>query len=439
MRCVIATLFAALILGTSRPARAGGVDNASSLRVCTFTVHAGEPIQAALRQAQPGSVICIAPGVYRESVGIYVSGTSEQPIVIKGIGGRPIIDGYYELPSGNNLDFSSDKLGCPGNMLVKNALYPTEQRQFYCSGYIPLVGIFGSNIIMENLEITRSTGIGIRVYSDKELFNIVIRNVYVHSVRLNGIDLHNVSQSKIEHNEVSENGNFAPFHRSARAMDWGGGVAAFGVHGAEFTANVIHNNWGDALVVDTNLGRSSDVRITNNVFYDNYSSNGVYAHAVRNVKVLGNLFYCSDHSDVFQWSSTLIAPSEAPFSFDIDTNDVVVSNNVFANCPNGGIVLWDTKHGTRTVSDVSLVNNTFVRNPHSITPSAREMSAFSRVRIDKNLVLDDREAAKVLVGGRNLIAPSAFQPGSVKLEWFRIKKSTGLGADIFRKSGAGLF
>lgn len=408
---------------------------------CSVTIHRGEAIQPALRKARPGDVFCIEPGVYHEQLVISVSGSASQLIVIRGSGGRPVIDGDYVLPHENTKDLSADKLGCPGTVRASQTAVaqPMELGRFFCAGYTPLVGVYASNVILENLEITRSTGSGLAVFSETGLSNIVIRNVYVHSVRLNGIDLHKVSHAKIDHNEVSDSGNFAPFRRPGKALNWGAGIGSFGVHNVEYTANVIHHNWGDALLVDSNTGRSSDVTISNNVFYNNYSSNGVYAHAVRNVVVRGNLFYCSPNSGVFSWSSTLIAPSESSYSQDIDTTNVMVSNNVYANCPGGAVVLWDTKHGSRSVSGVAVVNNTFFRVPKPISASGGELTGLKDLKIDKNLVLDDSQAITVLVGGRNLVTPQAFHPAAADPSWFKIRKYTGTGADFPGSGKAGLF
>jgi len=406
---------------------------------CTVTIHPGETIEPALRNAKPGNVVCIMPGVYHERLGIAMSGTEEKPIVIMGIGGRPVIDGAYLLPLEDNKDFSPGKLGCPGTILVPKGSDEAKQRIFQCTGYASLIGIYGSNIVLENIEVTKSTGPGVAAYSATSLSNVVIRNVYIHSVRQNGIDLHNVSHVKVDHNEVSDSGNFAPFERPGSSLNWGGGISSFGVHFAEFTANIIHNNWGDSLLVDANVGKSSDVVISNNIFYDNYSSNGVYAHAVKNVTIQNNLFYCTPGIQMHHWSSTLIAPTEASYSEDIDTNNVVVSNNVYANCPNAGIVLWDTKHGTREISGISVVNNTFIGDQDPITASGAQLNGLKHLKMEKNLIIDHRDAASTFVGGAYLKGPQSFQPGAVNATWFAIKNYKGVGADTSSFAAAGLF
>ncbi|MDR3576826.1 MAG: right-handed parallel beta-helix repeat-containing protein [Anaerolineaceae bacterium] len=392
-----------------------------------------------MKNAKPGYVVCIMPGTYHERLGIMMSGTEDKPIVIMGIGGRPVIDGSYLLPPENTKDFSPGKLGCPGTIIVPKVSSEQEGGQFLCTGYAALVGIYGSNIVLENIEVTRSTGPGVAAYSATGMSNLVIRNVYVHSVRQNGIDLHNVSHVKIDHNEVSDSGNFAPFHRPGAALEWGAGVSGFGVHFGEFTSNVIHNNWGDALLVDTNTGKSSDLSISGNIFYDNYSSNGVYAHAVKNVSVQNNLFYCSAGVEMSHWSSTLIAPAEAGYSEDIDTNNIVVSNNIYANCPNAGIVLWDTKHNARTISNVSIVNNTFLGEPNPKTASGGELSGFKGVTMSNNLKVEVPDATSTFAGSTFLTGQNFFAPGAVKASWFAIKHYKGVGADTSSFAAAGLF
>jgi hypothetical protein len=50
-------------------------------------------IQEAADRSQPGDLVSIAPGVYRESVNVPTSGTAPQPIVFRGSGAGAILDG----------------------------------------------------------------------------------------------------------------------------------------------------------------------------------------------------------------------------------------------------------------------------------------------------------------------------------------------------------
>jgi hypothetical protein len=48
----------------------------------------------------------------------------------------------------------------------------------------------------------------------------------------------------------------------------GSGIGAFASHSVSFVSNLIHDNWGDALLVDIDVGGSTDITVANNIFYD---------------------------------------------------------------------------------------------------------------------------------------------------------------------------
>lgn len=66
--------------------------------------HPLRTISAAVARAEPGTVIHVYPGVYRENVVVDVDGTAEDPIIIEGIrgasGAMPVITGNDLFPSG---------------------------------------------------------------------------------------------------------------------------------------------------------------------------------------------------------------------------------------------------------------------------------------------------------------------------------------------------
>lgn len=55
--------------------------------------HPLRTVQEAADRSQPGDLVSIAPGVYRESVSVPTSGTAAQPIVFRGGGAGAILDG----------------------------------------------------------------------------------------------------------------------------------------------------------------------------------------------------------------------------------------------------------------------------------------------------------------------------------------------------------
>jgi len=67
-------------------------------------------IQAAADLSQPGDLISIAPGVYRESVDVPTSGTADHPIVFRGSAPGAILDGADEAIA-NGVAWSNDGAG----------------------------------------------------------------------------------------------------------------------------------------------------------------------------------------------------------------------------------------------------------------------------------------------------------------------------------------
>jgi hypothetical protein len=102
-------------------------------------------------------------------------------------------------------------------------------------------------------------------------------------------------------------------------------------------------------------------------------------------------------------------------------------------------VLWETKHGSRFVSNVSLVGNTFFREPNPVTASGSQLNAFDGIKIGNNLSVKGSDAAAVFAGAASLTGPHSFDPGTVKAAWFAIKRYKGVGADVSTFAAPGLF
>jgi hypothetical protein len=421
---------------------------------CTKSVVPGQSIQKFLYKPVAGDVICVHPGTYHETLSIAASGTADAAIVIRGEGGRPVIDGQYTLPAENKMDYSKPRLGCPGMIDGKMPDGAPTKMHFECTGYYPLVRLAGSYITFEGFEVVNSTGAGISAVSKSPHNNITIRNNYVHSVRDNGILLWQVDHGVVEHNEVADAQNFAPFWRDGFALSWGSGIGAYASHFIEFNANVIHDNWGDALLVDINKGGSTDITIADNILYQNYSSNGIYAHAVKRLLMRRNLMYCPTMSSMPSASSLLVAPTERQYVEDIDTEDVIVENNIFVGCPKAHVVLWDTKPQGRLISNLVFANNTIYGGGTSVAFRSQGQGFVEKFSLSNNLIVNatfsvpgfassnnrtlsvEEETGFLGIDGKGAF-PTVLAAGTVDPQWFRIRNYSGVGADVsgFRKAG----
>jgi hypothetical protein len=420
---------------------------------CTKTVAPGQSIQSVLYKAKAGDVICVRPGTYYETLSIGASGTADAPIVIRGDGGRPVIDGQYRLPIENGMDYSKPRLGCPGVIDGKLPDGSPSRMRFECTGYYPLVRIAGSYITFEGFEVTRSSGAGITANGKSARTNVTIRNNYVHSVRDNGIFLWQVNYALVEHNEVADAQNFAPFWRNGFALVWGVGVGAYASHFVTFKGNLIHDNWGDGLLVDINKGGSTDITIESNILYQNFSTNGVYAHAVKRLSMRRNLIYCPTGTVVESSASLLAAPTESHYSEDIDTEDITVTNNIFAGCKKTALLLWNTK-SPRLIVGITFVNNTIYDNGRAISIRGFGDGFLKKALFNKNLFIktessdfDFGSSANLFLGsaeeagllgadGKGSL-PAVLKAGAVQPQWFRLKHYAGFGADLsgFIKAG----
>jgi len=204
-----------------------------------------QTIQHAADLAQPGDLVSIAPGIYRESVSVGSSGTAAQPIVFRGAASGAVLDGADEIvlagvawsSEGNGIwsrvlgfstghvvtdqgrlfrydsisDLASLGAGAPGGfyfdgttLFVKNAdgSSPTARQMhvarledgFYLNGR--------SHVRIENLEIRHygsgnyGKGVYLRYSSD-----CVVRTTRIHEIGSAGVWIKGGERNTVENNE----------------------------------------------------------------------------------------------------------------------------------------------------------------------------------------------------------------------------------------------
>src|ERR1700737_304331 len=144
MRILVGAGLLSLTALASQEMFAVETDSRSSKTNCTKTVFPGQSMAEKVQSAIAGDVICVRPGTYHETIGIAGSGTASAPIIIRGAGGRPIIDGQFTLPANNGMDLSTPPQGCPGSVDGRLPDGTPARQRFECGGYHPLVILAGN-------------------------------------------------------------------------------------------------------------------------------------------------------------------------------------------------------------------------------------------------------------------------------------------------------
>lgn len=175
-------------------------------------------IDRALRAATPGTTVLVLPGTYAESVRIVVRGEPNLPIVLRGEGGVPRLDGGREARWG---------------------LYLEDSR----------------HVVVEDLELADYTDIGMVVVFSRD---ITLRRLTVHHngfapqagwVEGYGVHLDESSELLVERNEVFANG---PMPREPTRV--GTGINGYAMQDAVIRNNRIHDNRGGGILVEDSHG-----------------------------------------------------------------------------------------------------------------------------------------------------------------------------------------
>jgi MYXO-CTERM domain-containing protein len=233
---------------------------------------------------RPGDVIQVDPGTYREACRIEVSGTEAMPITIRGVGGRPVMDGM-----GLELDGDAGR--------------PRALFQFSSPD-----GRIGANHwVVENMEFTRArnsidNASAIRV--TERSINVTLRNLIVHDSQ-NGITSDTGASLNIENSEIYANGTGTSATR-----------AGHNIFLAGLTSRIVGN-----IVRDSNGGQNVRVHMNHSfIAYNHILRGGSYdidiEHNYKNESPVSRIILLSN---VIQRSPTATNPSES-IVFGIDSS-----------------------------------------------------------------------------------------------------------------------
>jgi parallel beta-helix repeat protein len=267
--------------------------------------------------------------------------------------------------------------------------------------------------------------------------------------------------STIESNRIWLSGNYAPYPRSAKVLNWPGALSLREGHHSLVKGNEVFNNWGEGILpMDTH-----DIVIEDNVVYDNFAVN-IYLATVGYPTVQRNLVYSTNSAPFLRTghpASGIVLATEPEEDKDFATNQVIVNNIVVGNRQN--IAWWGPgRHGA--LINALIANNTLV-NATANDSSASNLYIFptpahENVVIENNIILQNTPGAIAnvpndpafsfrnnlwsakpprrasgpgdIVADPELVRPDAtLEPGAVKPGWYKIGRSSpAVGASRFR-------
>lgn len=201
------------------------------------------------------------------------------------------------------------------------------------------------------INVYRSMGRGFNVDGD----NLEINAPQVSYCRAEGVLLDTATDTiTLRDSEVFRNCDFATYSRSAAVLDW---PAAVTLKGNNLTVqdNVIHENWGEGLLIGVGQGDNIDVYDT--IVYDNFALQIYVDHGI-GIELERNLVYFGG-SEFYRGgnpSAGIVLANEDWLGAGHITDAVTIKNNLVFGCLHN-IGIWSATWG---VNDVAIINNTCV-------------------------------------------------------------------------------
>jgi parallel beta-helix repeat protein len=275
----------------------------------------GESIQAAVKAAQPGTVIRVMPGTYHETV--YVDRDDIRIVGVIEAGRRPVLDGQKKL---------NDAI-----------LYS------------------GNNFVVENLEIRAYKGNGIMGQAGN---NFEIRNNVIADTGVYGIFPQLGQNGIVEHNVVSGIADAAIYIGMSdnihvahnEVFDSVAGIEIENSRHAIVESNYVHGNTGGLLAFVT---PGLPIKTTDDVIF-------------RHNFVVGN-----NHPNFGAPGSTVAGIPPGTGILIMAADDVVVEGNLISDHKMTGIIITDHAHATNITADpesepnsdrVAILDNVMLKN-----------------------------------------------------------------------------
>jgi parallel beta-helix repeat protein len=284
----------------------------------------GESIQAAVKNAQPGTVIRVMPGTYHETV--YIDKDDIRIIGVIEAGKRAVLDGQKKL---------NDAILYSGNNFVVENL---EIRAYKGNG---VMGQAGNNFEIRNNIITDSGVYGI--FPQLGQNGIVERNI-VSGIADAAIYVGMSDNIHVAHNEV---------------FDSVAGIEVENCRHVIVEHNYVHNNTGGLLAFVT---PGLPIKTTQDVIF-------------RNNFVVGN-----NHANFGAPGSTVSGIPAGTGVLVMAADDVVIEGNIVSDHKTAGIIITDHAHAQNITADpesdpnsdrVKILDNVMLKNGYEMIPEVR--------------------------------------------------------------------
>ena len=323
-------LFLVLSVGTARADDGRATSFAPAVlspASCTTVVQPGESIQKAISPARSGAVICVRGGIYVEALKIIPANAGITLMAYPGE--RPILDGENRLPV----------------ITAKNR-------------FAPLLLVKAKNVIVDGLEIRRSTMRGVTVSQG----DVILRNLTVRDSNEVGIVVTGSSKVPLRNVLVENSTVYNNLLKNAGGAAGGSALTFINVQDSTARGNVVYHNYGEGLVA----GRfTRGIILEGNVSYDNRGAN-IYLVNTINTTVRGNFVFCTDDPISWRGKNSLSrpgpglqvrdenfkAPQPPPSSGQVIVNNIVVGCGI-----NFGVATQIAGGG---LNNAIVAHNTFV-------------------------------------------------------------------------------
>ena len=278
-------------------------------------VKPGESIQAAVKAAQPGTIIRVMPGTYHETV--YIDKDDIRIIGVIEAGERPVLDGEGRL---------NDAI-----------LYS------------------GNNFVVENLTIRNYKGNGVMGQAGN---NFEIRNNVIDKSGVYGIFPQLGQNGIVEHNVVS-------------------GIADAAIYiGMSDNIVVAHNEVFDS-VAGIEIENSRHAIVENNYVHDNaggllaFVTPGLPIKTTEDVIFRNNFVVRNNHANFGAPGSTVAGIPSGTGMLVMAADDVVIEGNIVADNKVAGVLITDHAHASNITTDpesdpnsdrVSILDNVMLNN-----------------------------------------------------------------------------